>query len=170
MVPAIVMSECEVCGCQVKGEPILVQIGGAKMWVCPKCAKLGTEIKRPPHAAPPGAKPAPGKAAPQQRRRPRDVFDMMQGEVVENFGELVREARMEKGWSQKDLALDIKEKENLIKKIETGFMPEDDVLKKIEKSLEITLIESMDTDIQKGKGSAMKTTLGDVITIKKSKK
>ena len=164
------MSECEVCGCQVKGEPILVQIGGAKMWVCPKCAKLGTEIKRPPHAVPPGARPATGKAAPQQRRRPRDVFDMMQGEVVENFGELVREARMEKGWSQKDLALDIKEKENLIKKIETGFMPEDDVLKKIEKSLEITLIESMDTDIQKGKGSAMKTTLGDVITIKKSKK
>jgi len=170
MVPAIVMSECEVCGCQVKGEPILVQIGGAKMWVCPKCAKLGTEIKRPPHAVPPGARPATGKAAPQQRRRPRDVFDMMQGEVVENFGELVREARMEKGWSQKDLALDIKEKENLIKKIETGFMPEDDVLKKIEKSLEITLIESMDTDIQRGKGSAMKTTLGDVITIKKSKK
>jgi len=95
---------------------------------------------------------------------------MMQGEVVDNFGELIRETRMKKGWSQKDLAHEIKEKENLIKKIETGFLPEDDVLKKIEKSLEITLIESVDTDIQKVKGSAMKTTLGDVITIKKSKK
>jgi len=164
------MSECEVCGCQVRGEPILVQIGGAKMWVCPKCSKLGTEIKRPPGAAPPGARPATGKPTPPQRRRTRDVFDMMQGEVVDNFGELIRETRMKKGWSQKDLAHEIKEKENLIKKIETGFLPEDDVLKKIEKSLEITLIESVDTDIQKVKGSAMKTTLGDVITIKKSKK
>ena len=164
------MSECEVCGCQVRGEPILVQIGGAKMWVCPKCAKLGTEIKRPPRAASPGARPPAGKPVSQQRRRPRDVFDMMQCEVVDNFGELVREARMKKGWSQKDLALDIKEKENLIKKIETGFLPEDNVLKKIEKSLEITLIESVGTDIEKMKGSSMKTTLGDVITIKKSKK
>lgn len=160
------MSDCEVCGASISGEPILVQIGGAKMWVCPKCAKLGTEIKKPPGARVPGARPKVGSRKPPTKR-PRDVFDMMGGDIVDEFNVLIRVARMAKGWTQKDLAQQIKEKENLIKKIETGFVPEDQVLKKIGKVLEIQLIEAVDSDMKTSGTSAMKTTLGDVIRIKK---
>jgi putative transcription factor len=163
------MSECEVCGTSISGESILVQIGGAKMWVCPKCAKLGTEISKPAGARVPGVKPKSGVKNPPARR-PRDVFDLMEGDIVEDFNVQIRDARMTKGWEQKDLALEIKEKENLIKKIETGFIPEDQVLKKIEKVLEIQLIESVDGDMKISEASAMTTTLGDVIRIKKQGK
>ena len=165
------MSECEVCGASIRGEPILVQIGGAKMWVCPKCAKLGTEIKKPPGARVPGAKPKQTvKSRKPQTKKPRDVLDLMEGDIVDDFNVEIREARMAKGWTQKDLAHEIKEKENLIKKIETGFIPEDQVLKKIEKALEIKLIESMSDNLKSSGTSAMTTTLGDVIRIKKQGK
>ena len=163
------MSDCEVCGASINGEPILVQICGAKMWVCPKCSKLGTEIKKPPGARVPGAKPKVGSKKPQ-KSRPRDVFDLMVGDIVDDFNVEIREARMAKGWTQKDLAHEIKEKENLIKKIETGFIPEDQVLKKIEKVLEIQLIESVDSNMKTSGTSAITTTLGDVIRIKKQGK
>ncbi len=163
------MSDCEVCGASINGELILVQIGGAKMWVCPKCVKLGTEIKLPPGAKVPGAKAKVSSKKPQTKR-PRDVFDLMVGDIVDDFNALIREARMAKGWTQKDLAQEIKEKENLIKKIETGFIPEDQVLKKIEKVLEIQLIESVDSDMKSFGTSAVTTTLGDVIRIKKQGK
>ena len=163
------MSECEVCGASIHGEPILVQIGGAKMWVCPKCAKLGTEIKKPPGAKVPGAKPQIKSRMPQ-KTRPRDVLDMMGGDIVDDFNVEIRKARMAKGLTQKDLALEIKEKENLIKKIETGFIPEDQVLKKIEKVLEVKLIESIENDMKTSGTSAITTTLGDVIRIKKQGK
>ena len=163
------MSDCEVCGASIHGEPILVQIGGAKMWVCPKCAKLGTVIKKPPGARVPGAKPT-VKSGKPQKKRPRDVLDFMEGDIVDDFNVEIREARMAKGWTQKDLAHEIKEKENLIKKIETGFIPEDQVLKKIEKVLEIKLIESIDDHLKTSGSSAMTTTLGDVIRIKKQGK
>lgn len=163
------MSDCEVCGASIHGEPILVQIGGAKMWVCPKCAKLGTVIKKPPGARVPGAKPTVKSGIPQ-KKRPRDVLDFMEGDIVDDFNVEIREARMAKGWTQKDLAHEIKEKENLIKKIETGFIPEDQVLKKIEKVLEIKLIESINDNLKTSGSSAMTTTLGDVIRIKKQGK
>ncbi|NLO78290.1 MAG: TIGR00270 family protein [Methanomicrobiales archaeon] len=163
------MSECEVCGTAIPGEPILVQIDGAKVWVCPKCARLGTEISKPPGARVPGVKPKAGvKAAPIKRSR--DVFDMMGGDIIDDFHVVIRDARMAKGWGLKDLALEIKEKENLIKKIETGFIPEDQVLKKIEKVLEIQLIEKVDSDMKTSGASSMTTTLGDVIRIKKQGK
>ena len=146
-----------------------MQIGGAKMWVCPKCAKLGTEIKKPPGAKVPGAKPQIKSRMPQ-KTRPRDVLDMMGGDIVDDFNVEIRKARMAKGLTQKDLALEIKEKENLIKKIETGFIPEDQVLKKIEKVLEVKLIESIENDMKTSGTSAITTTLGDVIRIKKQGK
>lgn len=169
------MSECEVCGKTIRGKPILVQIGGAKMWVCANCAKLGTEIQRPGmEAIKPGsskissAKPGFRSVAPQKKKS-RDVFDMIDGEIDEDFSDIIREARMAKGMSQKDLAMQIKEKEGLIKKIEKGMIPEDSVRKKIEQALSIKLTESGDIDIKTGSKAGIQPTLGDVMKIKKGK-
>ena len=94
---------------------------------------------------------------------------MMDGELVEDFGERIRAARVAKGLSQKDLALELKEKEGLIKKIESGLIPEDAVRKKIESFLEISLIDAMETTEKTDKTGSITPTLGDVMNFKKTK-
>jgi len=142
-------------------------VEGAELVVCAQCARYGTEVQKP--ARPEmrsGTAPRQGKAAPA--RRSRDVFDLIEGEIVEDYGERIRTARMEKGLSQKDLAMQLKEKELLIKKIEKGdLIPEDDVRRKLEKALEIRLIDSAGEDDGVHRGGKVVPTLGDVISIKK---
>jgi len=45
----------------------------------------------------------------------------MVGEVVDDFGERIKKARIEKNWTQKDLANEIKEREILIKRSRRGI-------------------------------------------------
>jgi putative transcription factor len=95
----------------------------------------------------------------------------MEGEIVEDYSERIRHARMEKGLSQKDLAMQMKERELLIKKIEKGeLIPEDAVRRKLEKALEIRLIDTATTDTEKKVPGKLAPTLGDVTIIKKVKK
>jgi len=92
----------------------------------------------------------------------------MVGEVVDDFGERIKRARIEKNWTQKDLANEIKEREILIKKIEKGdLIPEDQVRVKLEKTLGISLLEVSDDEAKSQKGVRISTTLGDIIKIKR---
>jgi len=143
--------QCEMCGARIQGPPKTVRIEGAELDVCGQCAKYRTV-------------PAPG-------RKQRDVLDLMEGEIVDDYGERIRKARMGRGWSQKDLAMDLKEKELLIKKIEKqDLIPEEDVRKKLEKALGIRLIDVPEDIVEKKKPGGMVPTLGDVISIKKIQK
>lgn len=167
-----------MCGETVRGTPKLVRVEGAELQVCFKCEKFGTEVQQvrrtdirsPPKG--PAAKPAPAHAgAPAQARPKRDMFDFMEGEIVEDYADRIRRARMEKGLSQKDLAMQLKEKEHLIKKIENGeLIPEEDVRKKLQKALDIWLIDSSATEAEKKVPSTLAPTLGDLTIIKKVKK
>jgi putative transcription factor len=171
--------QCEMCGETVRGAPKLVRVEGAELLVCSKCEKYGTEVQQvrrtglpvPARGAPakPGL-PAGGAAAPAWRKR--DMFDFMEGEVVEDYAERIRHARMEKGLSQKDLAMQMKEKEHLIKKIENAeLIPEDDVRKKLEKVLEIRLVDApAEADAAKKVPGSLTPTLGDLTIIRKVKK
>ncbi len=95
----------------------------------------------------------------------------MEGEIVEDYAARIRKARMDKGLSSKDLAMQIKEREHLIKKIENSeLIPEEDVRKKLEKVLEIRLIDAPVPESEKKIQSAMTPTLGDLTIIKKVKK
>jgi putative transcription factor len=99
------------------------------------------------------------------------MFDYMEGEIVDDYSERIRHAREAKGLSQKDLALQMKERELLIKKIEKGeLIPEDAVRKKLEKALGIWLLESVAPDSEKKAKDVLAPTLGDVTVIKKVKK
>jgi putative transcription factor len=92
----------------------------------------------------------------------------MVGEVVDDFGEKIKKARIERNWTQKDLANEIKEREILIKKIEKGdLIPEDQVRVKLEKALGISLLDVSDDEIKSQKGGRISTTLGDIIKIKR---
>ena len=162
--------QCELCGAKIRGAPKIVRIEGAELRVCGSCARLGTEVHRP-QARPVAHRKTPGAPASPPRRRPRDIFDMMEGEIVDDYSDRVRTTRMQKGWSQKDLAMKIKEKELLVKKIEKGdLIPEDDVRKKLEQVLGISLLEKPEEDISTEKGGRLTTTFGDLIKIKKGGK
>jgi putative transcription factor len=90
---------------------------------------------------------------------------------VEDYAVRIRKARMEKGLSTKDLAMQIKEREHLLKKIENNeLIPEEDVRKKLEKVLEIRLIDARITEEEKKVQSKLTPTLGDLTVIRKVKK
>jgi putative transcription factor len=161
--------QCELCGADIRGIPKLVQIEGAQLQVCIQCARYGTEVTTP-RKVQPGRRPAPAAAVPSRRPR-RDVFDYMEGDVVDDYGTQIRKARMSKGWDQKTLALEIKEREILIKKIEKGdLIPEDEVRKKLEQALEISLVEKPSEEEGKKPQGKVTTTFGDLICIRKEKK
>jgi putative transcription factor len=78
---------------------------------------------------------------------------------------------MERNWTQKDLAMQIKEREILIKKIEKrDLIPEDELRKKLEKTLNIRLIDMVSEETGQKKAGSMTPTLGDLISIKRSTK
>lgn len=157
--------QCELCGAVIKGAPKRVRIEGAVLQVCPKCAHLGVEVAQP-RPVEPKRKAVAAPVAPQ--RRGRDVFDMMVGEIVDDFDKRIRSARLAKNWTQKELANEIKEREILIKKIEKGdLIPEDDVRVKLEKVLGISLLDVSDEEVKRQKGGKLATTVGDIITIKR---
>jgi len=99
------------------------------------------------------------------------MFDYMEGEIVEDYADRVKKARMEKGLSLKDLALQLMVRELLIKKIENGeLIPEEEVRKKLEKVLGIKLVDVVSADAEKKTQAKITQTLGDLTIIKKSKK
>ncbi|HQD26805.1 MULTISPECIES: multiprotein bridging factor aMBF1 [Methanoculleus] len=162
--------QCELCGVSIQGPPKIIQIEGAELCVCVRCSKYGTEVQQPRRtSAAPQKKP--GLAVPQTRKRPRDVFDLMEGDLVEDYADRIRIAREAKEWSTLDLAQAIKEREILIKKIEKGdLIPEDEVRRKLEKALNIRLIDSTEDSTSAGRAGQVTMTVGDVISFKKNRK
>ena len=171
--------QCEMCGETIRGAPKLVRVEGAELQVCSKCEKYGTAVQqvRQTNMYSParGAVTKPASTAggvPTQAWHRRDMFDFMEGEVVEDYADRIKHARMEKGLSQKELAMQMKEKEHLIKKIENGdLIPEDDVRKKLEKVLGIRLVDAP-AEAEEGKKmqGSLTPTLGDLTIIRKVKK
>lgn len=172
--------QCEMCGETIRGSPKLVRVEGAELQVCSKCEKFGTEVQQVRRtdlvrtAAPrPGAAKGAtkGVAASPSAYRKKDLFDYMEGDIVEDYAERIRKARMEKGLSQKDLAMQMKEKEHLIQKIENhDLIPEENVRKKLEKLLEIRLVDAPMDEAEKKIQSKLAPTLGDLTIIRKAKK
>jgi len=106
-------------------------------------------------------------------RRRRDLFDQLVGELVDDYGERIRAARLAKGLTTKELALSIKERELLLKRIEKGdLVPEDEVRAKIEKALGIRLLDAPEESIDRDRREQQRlsTTLGDVLSFKKGTK
>lgn len=169
--------QCEMCGETIRGPPKLIRVEGAELQVCAKCGKFGTEVQQPRRTD--LQRPAPGRAGPATRApvanapasRKRDMFDYMEGEIVEDYANRVRNARMEKGLTQKDLALQLMVRELLIKKIEKGeLVPEEEVRKKLEKVLGIKLVDMVAGDEERKTQSEITQTLGDLTIIRKAKK
>lgn len=168
--------ECEICGKPIEGKPIRTKIDGSVLEVCKECSKFGRVQKDTPlerkfvSRNKKGNKP--NKSRPQgnnqnlQRRRREEPMD----ELVEDFNTIVRKARESKGWTREELGAKIYEKVSVINRIESGKMePDVKLAKKLEKTLNITLIEKYDDmDLDSFRSSASgPNTLGSIVKIKR---
>jgi len=168
--------QCEMCGETIRGAPKLVRVEGAELQVCSKCEKYGTEVQQVrrtdlvrPTVSKAGSARMPA-AAPSAYRK-RDMFDFIEGDIVDDYHERIKRARLDMGLSQKDLALQMKEKEHLIQKIENhDLIPEENVRKKLEKVLGIRLIDAPETEVEKKVPGSLAPTLGDLTIIRKARK
>ena len=165
--------ECEVCGKKTKFQTTAVKIEGAEFKACSECIKLGTVIEKrpPPQTGKSSGTPAPiryGTAGSAPKPRQKNYFAGLENELVEDYDMRIKKAREAKGLSQEDLALKIKEKASLIKKIERKEIhPEESVMAKLEKELNIKLTESFDSSETFQHRQSGSATLGDIAFVKK---
>ena len=156
---------CEICGKKLVEEPVKTKVDGSIMLTCKECSKFGKVQREPPKPKKQGA-PRGGRAS-QRIQRPREPTE----EVVENFKEIVRQAREKKGWSREELAAKIYEKASVVSRIESGKMvPDLKLARKFEKIMKIVLIEKTDnvTADEIGHKKTRGATIGDIARIKKN--
>jgi putative transcription factor len=159
--------QCEICGAEIRGKPICVTIDNSELQVCQKCAQYGKPVdKRTPVSR--KVSPVVRTVTRTEKKQKKDFFDILKEELLDDYAHIIRDAREAKGWSQEDLAENIKEKATLIKKIERSeIVPEDSVRKKIEHALNIKLTERVDSSGQEVSHLMKDTTLGDIVKIKR---
>ena len=122
---------CDICG----GKPIRAQIllEGAKLLACSRCMKGGKVIHYFRDEDDVAREPPPPPM-------PRSLGSGE--EIIENWGDAIRKARQKKKLTIEQLAARIMEKGNYMHAIENGrIMPTVEVAKKLEKELDIKLIE-----------------------------
>lgn len=160
--------ECEICGTEIKGNPIRVTVEGTILDVCSKCAHYG---KQQDKWTPVSRKIAPTERVIVSHRPKRDAFDKLDDEILPDYAHVIRKARESQGLTTEELASKMMEKATLIRKIEREeLVPEDTVRKKLETTLNIKLTEKVSSQDQRGGGFIRGTTLGDVAIIRKKGK
>ncbi|MDD3042813.1 MAG: multiprotein bridging factor aMBF1 [Methanosarcinaceae archaeon] len=159
--------QCEICGAEIHGTPITVTIDNSELQVCPRCAQYGKPVDK---RTPVSRKISPVARAVQMpvKKPQKNFFEILQDGLVDNYEQIIRDAREARDWSQEELAEQIKEKASLIRKIERAdIVPEDSVRKKIERTLNIKLVEKASATEQEVTSFKMDTTLGDIVKIKR---
>lgn len=148
---------CEICGKQISEERQAI-IADAKLTVCGDCAKFGKELPRIQREIRKIGMPyTEGMAAEEET-------------LAKGWGERIRKARENAKLTQEEFAKKISEKAGLIKHIESEKLtPEDAVVKKIEKALNIRLKEKIGVNVPVREAPTEALTLGDMIKIKKRK-
>ncbi len=132
--------KCEICG--KREAKLVVIIEGAEMNACYVCGKNAKII---------------GRIGRAQENKEEVIVEREETKgleeeerIIEGFGEQIRKARMKIGLSREELAKKINEKESYLKHIEREEMvPNDKILKKLEKALGIKLKEKIKGSFEK---------------------
>lgn len=134
--------------------------------VGPECERFGKPLD--PATGLSGVAPGNVPLAMEMRKRKsqsRDVFseESMQVELVDDFGTRISAAREKRGWTRQELGGRVGEREATIHRMESGSLrPTDEVAKKLERELSITLFQKVDAVATKRMASAG-LTLGDIL-------
>ena len=161
------MADCELCGA-MKVSTRTVTMGKAQVQACKRCSdKMGLEPKK----VAPGLSQARSGSAPTSAgyggigRKGKDIMLRGEKELASDFARRVSTARTQRGWDKRELARRMAEKINVINNVETGKRPTDAVVRKLERTLDITLMVEASPDenrhINTGDGRGL--TLGDFL-------
>ena len=150
--------DCEICGSEIKGNPIRITLEGAVMDVCGNCAHYGKSVDK---WTPVSRKMAPTEKVFVTSKPRRDVFDKLEDEIIPDYAKVIKKARESQGLTIEDLASKMMEKATLVRKIEREeLIPEDSIRRKLEITLNIKLTEKVSSQDQRGGGFIRGTTLG----------
>ncbi len=150
--------------CGRSGDLLTAEIEGVELKVCPNCTKFG-KVRHPNSRA---------LASSGFKRQVAAPKDMIEDKVVDNFSQLIRKVREKKGLTQEDFAKQLREREGLVSKWESGSQkPDLETAKKLGKMLGITLVVKDEAalaeklELAGGKRAGDVLTLGDFIKVKK---
>ena len=139
---------CEMCGKEVPvTKPVFIE--GSKLNVCQNCSKFGDDYRAQSKS---GGAPGPSAQVIEQRLQRREqrmqTKDVYRGtetvELIDDYGGAIRKARMAKGMDLDQFAASILEKKGILAKIEANqLVPDDKMVKKLEKALDIKLTETV---------------------------
>lgn len=157
--------ECEMCGKKIGTRRHMVD--GTVMELGSCCSKYGTPMDA---AAPQGSQAAVSQNLErrQSRMTGRDIYKEETWDLVEDYGTRIRRARAAKGWSHDQLGNKVSARVPQLRQIEANHLrPSDDLARRFERELGITLLEKLDagpakvgTGAKKG-GSGL--TIGDLL-------
>ena len=87
--------------------------------------------------------------------------------LIDNYGKIIVEARKKMNLTREEFSKKIKEKESVIRRVETEeMMPDDALVEKIERFLEIKLKKVYEKTLIGKKEIKGSLTLGDVVELK----
>jgi len=133
---------CELCGKEVRGcKPAIID--GARMIVCPDCIRYGTavvEAKKPVTSSQKTKVQRPKKAYSKDIYKEKDTGK----ELVDDWSVRIQNGRKKKGLTREELGFKIGERTVIISKLENGDLrPSDKMIIKLEKELDISLMEEV---------------------------
>ena len=158
---------CEMCGRDVPQTRTVV-VEGSKLNACPACARFGEDYKASASGGVPVTQSVIEERLEKREKRMKSK-DIYAGtatiELIDDYGGAIREAREAKGMDLEQFAASILEKKGTISKIESNsLIPDDKIIKKIEKALGIKLTETVQSGVTVGPGGAgNKMTLANFI-------
>ncbi len=156
--------ECEMCG--KKGGTRRYMVDGTVMNLGLECSKFGQPLDSP---AAPGSQAAVSQNLErrQQRMTSRDVYQQETWDLVDDYGIRIKNGREKKGWSHEQLGNKVSARVPQLKQIESNHLrPSDDMAKRMEKELGITLLEKVEAGPAKVGGTAKAgsgLTIGDIL-------
>lgn len=160
--------QCEMCGKEY-GSLFLAEVEGVNLKVCKECSRFGKVIRR----AADNVKNNKGSKNLRQTASLKEKKDSISKDIIEyimhDYSSKIRSAREKLNLTQKVFAMKLNEKESLINSIERGKRkPSLDLARKLEKFLNIQLIDTFEADSSepKQRSGSDALTIGDIISLK----
>jgi putative transcription factor len=148
--------ECEICGKETN-KIFITEIEGTVLRLCEECSRGGRILNI-----------IEGGKKIKENLKPKMDFEDEEYDLVENYGEIIADARNKMNLSIEELAKKIGEKESLLRKIEKEeIRPSDKVIDKLERFLKIKLREKIESKPKKDKKEEdIKLRIADVVKIR----
>lgn len=149
------MASCEMCG--ASGDLKETRVEGTVLDLCDDCQEMGEPVDQSDNVT-----QATRTTTPSRSQEPAD------NEVVPDFDNRVKRAREDHGLSVSGLADQLKEKDSVVRRVESGDLtPDQDLARKFERTLDITLYETP-PELEGGGRDRTTTeqTIGDVAEVR----